>query len=1359
MRRCLRCGERFPDDHKFCPLDGTALDAVSPRGALVGALLDETYRVHELIGEGGMATIYVATNERIGKKFALKVLDPVWCKDEQAVARFFNEARAAAALNHPGVVEIFDCIRQRDGLAFMVMKLLVGEDIESIRHRSPGGRLPLEQVIWIAEQTADVLLAAHQSGIVHRDIKPSNLFLSRSFEGAEQIKVFDFGIARLLSRSRVTHGGIILGTPEYMSPEQAKGEADVDTRSDIYSLGATLYHCLCGVPPLLGESPIDTCVRVRYDHPLPARRHCVDIPDALDELIMSMLEKERSARPQSMVELIEAISEIRTSIIPTMLECRESPLASPANPEVRLVTALVADIEAPSGEGFQQQSTHRRQVYSILAQAVEAEGGVIGHLAGNRAVGLFGLELSLGDEPIRAVRAATRAQRRLGESFMLRVAIGTGRMLLPLENVATGPAAAAAARLLAHIEFGRVAVDAATYEGIRGLYSCALLPKIDGQPASYELVDYDERGGFRSTFSAFGRAGPVIGRDAESQELWEHFTDVVNESRVAAVTVTGQDGIGKTRLKTDFFDRLAGLESTQAIYLEGTGSALWRTLPYATLSDLLRRWARIELDVDAPTARERLKNALGAEVDEEFLELIAQAAMIEEPRRAHLRALSPKRLRERTKRAFSELISKLSREKPVVITIEEQHNADAASLEVIADLLNTVVGHPILVILIGQPLGWSVFGRNLTPEGGSSRIQLEPLSKSETRQMLSAALGDEPPPHLIDFVWERTSGVPLHIEELLFAFRHSGALEPQAKGSSWRLVPGTNLHKIPSSIEDLALAQLDAMPESMQEAVRRAAVFGEIFWSGALEALEIPDGADRIAELAGRELIVAHESSSIRDNCEYEFRSKVLQHVAYRTLARGDRAWLHSRVADWLERRGSSSSVVAFHLERAGRKLESAEMTLNAAKIAERCYATEDALLAYHDVQRLFADARSVGDDMIEWFNLCVAAYFGADRLLSQLERWEDALESLQALEDLAREQVEQEVIIRLNIRRGAAQRRTNTERAIKTLERVIEAARRRGSSELECLAALESARAHSQNKRIQQASSRSEQAVVAARKTGSANLVFSSLVLHGAINLGSGDHWTSLRALEEALEISQHRDDREREAELLVEIGFNRGELGQLNESRRALEDAISLCTREGYGRSRSAGLINYGWTSWRQARASEAIDALREAEEQAVRSGWLTLEIRAGIYRVIVEHLQGDRERALRRCQRLSRKATARSEHELAMHGAMIASIALLLDERYEESSQKALKAVSIFNTLSGTRQFAVEIHIIAVIALRAVGHGAEAKRLESHVQRALARRLDPIDREETKLTLRHAIGAGLPPIVAENFRIINP
>ncbi|HZY02304.1 MAG TPA: serine/threonine-protein kinase, partial [Anaeromyxobacteraceae bacterium] len=270
-----------------------------------------SYELVSLIGEGAMGRVFKAKHVKLGRSVAIKVLNPEYAARPDIVKRFFREARVVNEISHEHIVEVTDFV-EVPGLAFLVMELLDGESLRSLLKRRKGKRPPLRRVVSVMAQVCDALAAAHDKGVVHRDLKPDNVFVIKR-AGGDYAKVLDFGIAKLKDQSDGGVGstvtGVILGTPLYMSPEQATGK-DVGPSSDVWAAGVVLYELLSGSVPFKAGNFVDLVQKIRTEPapPLPLRTPRRErIPPQLAAAVMKCLEKNPSDRHRSMEALAEAL--------------------------------------------------------------------------------------------------------------------------------------------------------------------------------------------------------------------------------------------------------------------------------------------------------------------------------------------------------------------------------------------------------------------------------------------------------------------------------------------------------------------------------------------------------------------------------------------------------------------------------------------------------------------------------------------------------------------------------------------------------------------------------------------------------------------------------------------------------------------------------------------------------------------------------------------------------------------------------------------------------------------------------------------------------------------------------------------
>lgn len=271
-----------------------------------GDILDEKYRLLQQLGHGGMGAVYEATHEQIGKSVAVKVLLAKGEASPELIARFHQEAQAASAAGHRGIIDIYDVGLCPDGSPYLVMELLQGQSLAELLKSS--NKLEASQTAFIVCQVLSALSAAHDAGIVHRDLKPENIYLAETGAPLPEVKLLDFGISRIVvpgdeAHTRMTRTGAVMGTPLYMSPEQAAGKKDIDFRTDLYSIAVILFQCLTGNLPHHGDNYNALMASIISDPPSLPLSFLPDLSPDLNALILKNLEKRPTNRSQSASEM------------------------------------------------------------------------------------------------------------------------------------------------------------------------------------------------------------------------------------------------------------------------------------------------------------------------------------------------------------------------------------------------------------------------------------------------------------------------------------------------------------------------------------------------------------------------------------------------------------------------------------------------------------------------------------------------------------------------------------------------------------------------------------------------------------------------------------------------------------------------------------------------------------------------------------------------------------------------------------------------------------------------------------------------------------------------------------------------
>lgn len=373
MRNCPTCQRTYPDDMEFCPHDATHLIAsVSGTEAQLASGLGKRFRIVRRLGAGGMGAVFLAEQIGVGNRpVALKVLNRKLLDAPEFLIRFQNEAGSTGRIRHPNVVTIYESAQGEDGTPYIAMEFLEGKSLrDALKER---GALPVGECAEILQQTASGLNAAHKLGIIHRDLKPDNIFLTRGNEGELIIKVVDFGIAKLRESAIHTQTGMVLGTPAYMSFEQASGmrSDELDPRSDIYSLGVVVYEILAGRVPFQSDTPIGYLRKHMMEDPPPFRKIAASqcVSPKLEAVVMKALTKDREQRYSHVREFAEefaSAAQVVTSTAPKVPLPKARAVSAPQagglqTPTVRMAeTPVELTGEAPG-------STSSPRVESVTA--------------------------------------------------------------------------------------------------------------------------------------------------------------------------------------------------------------------------------------------------------------------------------------------------------------------------------------------------------------------------------------------------------------------------------------------------------------------------------------------------------------------------------------------------------------------------------------------------------------------------------------------------------------------------------------------------------------------------------------------------------------------------------------------------------------------------------------------------------------------------------------------------------------------------------------------------------------------------------------------------------------------------------
>jgi eukaryotic-like serine/threonine-protein kinase len=877
--------------------------------AVTQSLVAGRFRLEREVGRGGAGIVYRSFDTVSLLETAIKIIASTGGVDPMEQARFTREGQILSELDHPGIVRVVafgtleatctDALGRRleEGAPYIAMEWLEGEDLQARQRRAP---LTLPQALDVGRQVAAALAAAHQAGVVHRDIKPSNIFLlgvsasttepptsgitsgpaapveAKNYE-AVKIKLVDFGVAAS-NDVRLTKTGAVVGTPAYMAPEQARGDMGADARSDIYSLGSTLFELIAGRPPHIGPTSIATLARL-VTTPAPRLSELLlDVPPKLDDLICRMLSQDPEGRPDSARDVALALDALfRDPSLPGL--ARAAPQSDTAMPSgTRLVTTLVALHVATGEERTRELERMRARGVDALPLGVDS---LVAHLGARRAHG---------DEAARGVELALELSTRGA-----RVGLATGRMRVDRTRSA-GEVVDRAAALAREAGSGRMFADATTAELARGRFQFDHLP---GRPGAFVCSVKGRRDA--------GTVAPFVGREPEFISTRAAYERCVDDRTPLLVSVSGPPGIGKSRLGREFvaiLEERADRPHLMQVRCESYGRG--QALGIAT--DLLRslfglpKGASLEQAEEAMRARRITPNDGGL-----LARLLANQPFPE--------GIEPRGARDSLYVSMTELVLQAASNEPCALLVEDAQWSDPESIAWIDHLLARASGRSLFVMMMMRPSFWRDQAQRFTGRD-HVRVELRPIARKATREIARAVIGATASESMLDQVAQQAAGSPLFAEELARVI---------ASGKDVATAP---------TIEAAIQVSLDSLDDSAREAVIRSSVFGLSVWDAGLAAVGVSEPDQALRKLVGAELLVEHAACRFAGTREYLFKHALVREVAYASAGEELRMQLHGAAARWLESMGEDAATIAQHFDLGGKHEEAAVYWADAARRA-----------------------------------------------------------------------------------------------------------------------------------------------------------------------------------------------------------------------------------------------------------------------------------------------------------------------------------------------------------------------------------------------------------------------------------------
>lgn len=838
-----------------------------------------------------MSQVYRALDRLTGQTVAFKVLRG---EGSRRARRFLHEAQVLADLHHPGVVGYIAHGITPSRERYLVMEWLEGYDLARRLKRGP---LSADDSLALVERLADALAAAHARGIVHRDIKPSNVFLVGG--DIDHVKLLDFGVARLRFRGTdATRAGRRIGTPRYMAPEQVRGATDIDARADVFALGCVLFACLTGKPAFPGRDAMAVMVKILLEDPPRVGVHAAGVPQAVEDLVARMLEKDRARRPDSAARVAADLAAIRAQV-------RSQPAVTGKPESLTLGETRVLSVVLVAG-GPNDSDGHRDDLRAI----VDHHGGRVESLADGTVVVTLKTGAVVTDQAALAARCALALRGLFADASM---AIATGRGVLA-ESVPLGKVIERAVALVQEAA-GTIRIDDESASLLDDRF------RVVGARGAFSLAGTTEPEA--PIRSLLGRERRCVGRERELTMLSVIYEECVMDGVARAVLITGPPGVGKSRLGNEFLHRLDQRGDDTEVWV-AAGDPMRAGSAFGLITPLIEQAAQAGDSLREAALHARIsRHVAAAEVDRvcAFLGELCGIPIADnnQPELSAARR-DPVIRGDQIRRAWGDWLAAETRDHPLVIVLEDLHWGDLPTVTLIDGALSALAEHPLMVVALARPEVTEQFphlweGRPLTS------LRLAGLSRRASQILVSEAMGERASPEVIERVVDRAGGNAFYLEELC------------------RKVAGGE-DALPESVLATVQARLESFPAKARRMVRAASAYGQRFWVGGVRALlgvktTAADIEEWLRALDSAEVIARCHPSRFAGEIEYRFRHELFREAAYAALTDRDRQVAHRLAAGWLEAAGERDALaLAEHFERGGEARRAVSLISRAAEQA-----------------------------------------------------------------------------------------------------------------------------------------------------------------------------------------------------------------------------------------------------------------------------------------------------------------------------------------------------------------------------------------------------------------------------------------
>jgi serine/threonine protein kinase/tetratricopeptide (TPR) repeat protein len=967
------------------------------------------FKIIGLLGSGGMGQVFLAEEESLGRKVAIKIILESLPEQDQVVARFRREARSMAAIDHPNIVHLYS-FGEVGGRPYFVMQYVEGQSLAE--RISKSGNVSVADSVRVVHQVNDALEAAWRQKIVHRDLKPANVLLDLQ----SNAHVADFGLARPVVADQgatVTQTGQLLGTPTYLAPEQARG-GEIDFRVDIYSLGILFYEMLVGSPPFEATTPLGVVAQHLQDPLPPIRKRQSDIPAEIEKVIRWMASKDPRSRPGSHEELRQRLSrtiredfshrvstgvyerranhEVHTDRPSKTDFTPPAPLSREGLKETERRQATVFKAAIPSFPGLadavepETAAVVASEILNILTLGIERSGGTLIEVTPSKISAIFGFPVAFENSPREAVNAAIgirnslrvfRQEHDLPMDVHIRIGVSTGPVIASgtsqdgdVRYTIMGDAVEAAATLRDHAADEQILVSRLTRRNTTGDFRYGPEHTISSKKRHQSLRAIElqsDRQKVHRTPASSDRllSSALVGRRHEFDRLELHILELLN-GQGSIVNVVGPAGIGKSRLTAE----LRSLNSTKKlIFLEGRSVATGESLGFHPIIDLLKNWAQIS-EQDSNTDAVRKLHSAVTRVDpegrDEIFPFVAtlMGLRLTGSHAELVQGIEGENLRQLIVKSVRNLIVTASTVQPLVFILEDLHWADQTSIEFLESLYRVVIDHNILFINVFRP-GFADTSERIADylrdvfANVFEEIQVGPLESRDCELLVANMFGTEQlPGWLTRKIIDKADGNPFFVEEVGRSFIEEGAVV--LDHGRVRVSDAIETVHVPETIQDVLMARVDRLDDETRSLIRVAAVIGRRFFDRVLRAVagNIDQLGERLEFLQQLKMI---RQLDTRDEIQYSFKHALTQEVVYDSILDAHRKRLHLKIAEAIEDLFSERlyefyGTLAFHYCAAEEIEQAEDFLIKAGSEALKSAASREALNSYKHALDLYSE-------------------------------------------------------------------------------------------------------------------------------------------------------------------------------------------------------------------------------------------------------------------------------------------------------------------------------------------------------------------------------------------------------------------